>query len=80
MQIRTLKALERDGMVRRIVRPTVPPQFEYALTDLGHSLSLPLRALGDWARVHLDEIEGTGYAMMVGTGCSTTKSNLPLFS
>lgn len=58
MLTRTLRALERDGMVSRTVYPTVPPQVEYALTDLGHSLALPLQALGSWAGNHLDEIEG----------------------
>jgi DNA-binding HxlR family transcriptional regulator len=57
MLTRTLKALERDGMVSRKVYPTVPPQVEYALTDLGHSLAQPLHALGSWAGEHLDEIE-----------------------
>jgi DNA-binding HxlR family transcriptional regulator len=57
MLTRTLKALERDGMVSRTVYPTVPPQVEYALTELGHSLALPLHALGTWAGEHLDEIE-----------------------
>jgi DNA-binding HxlR family transcriptional regulator len=58
MLTRTLKALERDGMVSRTVHPTVPPQVEYALTELGHSLAEPLRALGAWAGGHLEEIEG----------------------
>lgn len=58
MLTRTLKALERDGMVTRTVHHTVPPQVEYALTDLGHSLSEPIYRLGEWARTHLDEIEG----------------------
>ena len=58
MLTRTLKALERDGMVSRTVHPTVPPQVEYALTTLGHSLSQPLRAMGDWAFAHLQQIEG----------------------
>ena len=57
MLTRTLKALERDGAVSRTVHPTVPPQVEYALTDLGHSLSKPLRALGAWAGTHLDAID-----------------------
>jgi DNA-binding HxlR family transcriptional regulator len=57
MLTRTLKALERDGMVSRTVHPTVPPQVEYALTDLGYSLSEPLRALGGWAGAHLEEID-----------------------
>lgn len=48
MLTRTLKALERDGLVSRSVRPTVPPQVEYALTPLGDTLSEPVRLLGDW--------------------------------
>ena len=58
MLTRTLKALDRDGMVRRTVYSTVPPQVEYALTDLGYSLAEPLRALGSWAGAHLEEIDG----------------------
>ncbi|PNB32757.1 transcriptional regulator, partial [Pseudomonas sp. FW305-130] len=41
----------------RTVYPTVPPQVEYALTDLGYSLSEPLRALGAWAGKHLELID-----------------------
>ena len=57
MLTRTLKALERDGFVSRTVHPTVPPQVEYALTELGHSLATPLRALGAWAGDHLNAID-----------------------
>ncbi len=56
MLTRTLKALERDGLVSRTVFPTVPPQVEYALTELGHSLSRPVMELGQWAGAHLPEI------------------------
>ncbi|ALN71855.1 helix-turn-helix domain-containing protein [Aureimonas sp. AU20] len=58
MLTRTLKALERDGMVSRTVHPTLPPQVEYALTPLGRSLSEPVLKLGEWAAEHLDEVEG----------------------
>ena len=57
MLTRTLKALERDGMVTRTVYPTVPPQVEYALTELGGSLSVPLMQLATWVVDHLDQIE-----------------------
>jgi DNA-binding HxlR family transcriptional regulator len=57
MLTRTLKNLERDGMVSRTVRPTVPPQVEYALTNLGHSLAQPVAAMGMWARINLPEID-----------------------
>jgi DNA-binding HxlR family transcriptional regulator len=57
MLARTLRALERDGMVTRTVHPTVPPQVEYALTALGQSLADPIRELGYWAGAHIAEIE-----------------------
>ena len=44
----TLKVLERDGLVSRTVLPTVPPQVEYALTDLGRELLEPVNALAAW--------------------------------
>jgi DNA-binding HxlR family transcriptional regulator len=53
----TLRNLERDGMVTRTVTPTIPPRVDYALTDLGRSLCVPLFELGQWVRGHLDEID-----------------------
>jgi len=56
MLTRTLKALERDGLVERTVRATTPPEVEYALTDLGRSLAEPIRQLAQWARAHITTI------------------------
>lgn len=56
MLTRTLKTLERDGMVERTVRATMPPQVDYALTALGQSLSEPVRELAHWAVAHLATI------------------------
>jgi DNA-binding HxlR family transcriptional regulator len=49
MLTRTLRNLERDGLVSRTVTPSVPPRVDYALTALGVSLREPVNALGDWA-------------------------------
>jgi DNA-binding HxlR family transcriptional regulator len=46
---RALRGLERDGIVSRMVSPTIPPRVDYELTDLGWSLLEQLRALGAWA-------------------------------
>lgn len=54
----TLRGLERDGLVRREVFPTIPPRVDYALTDLGRSLCVPVMALGTWVQDNLDEIDG----------------------
>jgi DNA-binding HxlR family transcriptional regulator len=57
MLARTLKALERDGMVTRTAFPTTPPQVQYELSDLGESLSAPVLALGRWAYENLSVID-----------------------
>ena len=48
----TLRGLERDGLVRRTVYPTIPPRVDYELTELGHSLREPVMALGRWAQAN----------------------------
>ncbi len=53
----TLRGLERDGLVTRTVFPTIPPRVDYALTDLGHSLCVPVTGLGNWAMANIDAIE-----------------------
>ena len=49
MLTETLRHLQRDGYISRHVYPTVPPSVEYALTDLGRSLLLPLDQLVEWS-------------------------------
>ncbi|WP_258551927.1 winged helix-turn-helix transcriptional regulator [Paracoccus versutus] len=44
-----LRELEQDGIVERIVTPTIPPRVDYALTPLGTTLLGPLQALQSWA-------------------------------
>jgi DNA-binding HxlR family transcriptional regulator len=45
----TLRFLERDGLVVRTAHATIPPRVEYALTELGRSLLVPVDGLGCWA-------------------------------
>ncbi len=49
MLTQTLRDLERDGLIARLVFPTKPPSVEYRLTPLGESLLEPLIALIAWA-------------------------------
>jgi DNA-binding HxlR family transcriptional regulator len=49
MLTRTLRDLERDGLLNRQVFPTKPPSVEYSLTPLGQSLLEPLAGLVAWA-------------------------------
>jgi DNA-binding HxlR family transcriptional regulator len=52
----TVRRLERDGLINRTVHPTVPPQVEYKLTTMGHSLTYLVKALADWSAEHRDAI------------------------
>jgi DNA-binding HxlR family transcriptional regulator len=49
MLTQTLRNLERDGLVSRTSYPEIPPRVEYAATDLGRSLALPVLGLVEWA-------------------------------
>lgn len=57
MLTRTLRNLERDGLVHRAVTPSVPPRVAYSLTALGCSLTDPVARLGNWAMDNIAEIE-----------------------
>ncbi|KQO12024.1 hypothetical protein ASF06_04500 [Agreia sp. Leaf244] len=57
MLTRTLRSLERDGLVSRTSYPESPPRVEYELTELGETLSEPVRAFIRWTQQHQSEIE-----------------------
>jgi DNA-binding HxlR family transcriptional regulator len=52
MLTRTLRSLERDGLVVRTAHPEVPPRVEYDLTPLGRTLLGPVSMLSKWAEQH----------------------------
>jgi DNA-binding HxlR family transcriptional regulator len=47
-----LRALERDGMVARMVTPTVPPRVDYELTPMGREFVGLIDALLSWIERH----------------------------
>ncbi|BCL84694.1 helix-turn-helix transcriptional regulator [Ktedonobacteria bacterium brp13] len=56
MLTQTLRAMERSGLVLRVVYPVVPPVVEYSLTPLGRTLIESMNALRVWAYGHLQEV------------------------
>ncbi|MBN3534283.1 helix-turn-helix transcriptional regulator [Burkholderia cenocepacia] len=48
----TLRGLERDGLVTRVVFPVIPPKVQYALTPLAYSLIAALSPLRSWVVEH----------------------------
>lgn len=57
MLTRTLRELERYGLVSRRVEPTVPPSVYYSLTPLGKTLLVPVKNLAGWAQDNFPKIQ-----------------------
>jgi DNA-binding HxlR family transcriptional regulator len=56
MLTRTLRGLERDGLITRTVFPTVPPRVDYELTELGRGLHATLAELARWSYAHRADV------------------------
>lgn len=57
MLTRTLRDLERNGLVQRKVYPVVPPMVEYSLTPLGETLNGVLKSVCDWSTENYDAVK-----------------------
>ena len=57
MLTRTVRSLERDGLLSRTVYAEVPPRVEYELTATGRTLIGPAVTLAEWAVDHNPHIE-----------------------
>jgi DNA-binding HxlR family transcriptional regulator len=68
MLTRTLRDLERDGLVTRTSFAEVPPRVEYELTPLGRTLIEPAVTLAAWAVEHDDELERSRSRYDAGEG------------
>lgn len=54
--IQALRRLQADGLVARRAYAEAPPRVEYELTEAGHGLLEPMRALGAWAERYGDAV------------------------
>lgn len=52
MLIQHLRELEADGLIKRDVKPVVPPHVEYSLTKKGHGLDALLNEMAKWGMEH----------------------------
>ncbi|GLV59906.1 hypothetical protein KDH_67300 [Dictyobacter sp. S3.2.2.5] len=57
MLTQTLRKLERNGLVKRVIYPVIPPMVEYSLTPLGRTLIDPIWALRAWSESYIEEVE-----------------------
>jgi DNA-binding HxlR family transcriptional regulator len=54
---KTLRQLERDGLLTRAVFPEVPPRVEYTITALGLAMLNQVHPLWLWTMENLDKFE-----------------------
>nr|BFD83297.1 hypothetical protein StreXyl84_26980 [Streptomyces sp. Xyl84] len=57
MLAQTLQTLERDGLVHRDAKPVIPPRVDYSLTALGREAAEQVRALAEWTRQRMADVE-----------------------
>ena len=70
MLTKTLRQLERDGLVTRRVYPEVPPRVEYRLTPRGESLNEATCAIWMWVEAHVDQVQQSRREYDATAGCA----------
>lgn len=68
MLTKTLRDMERLGLVSRTVHPVVPPHVDYALTDLGRSLGAAFCGVWLWAAENRERIAAARAAFAARDG------------
>jgi len=56
MLTKTVRQMERDGLVTRTVHPVIPPRVEYKCTPLGESLAEAFCGVWEWAIAHQAQV------------------------
>jgi DNA-binding HxlR family transcriptional regulator len=81
MLTRTLRQLERDGLVVRTVRPVIPPHVDYRLTPLGLSLAESVCGVWMWGgRPHDGRATGPARVRRVSASQRLAHRNAPRHS
>ncbi|GLK67217.1 winged helix-turn-helix transcriptional regulator [Hansschlegelia plantiphila] len=70
MLTKTVRQMERDGLVTRVVHPVVPPHVDYSLTELGRSLSAAFCGVWIWAETYYADVEKAREAFMAREAAS----------
>lgn len=55
----SLRSMEDDGIITRTVYPEVPPQVEYALSELGESMRPIINSMEAWGISYKETIADT---------------------
>ncbi|WEK06815.1 MAG: helix-turn-helix domain-containing protein [Candidatus Devosia phytovorans] len=59
MLTKTLRQMEEDGLVQRVVHPVIPPHVDYSLTEIGKTLGAAFCDVWLWAEKYHSQIEAS---------------------
>lgn len=68
MLTKTLRQMEADGLVQRVVHPVIPPHVDYSLTEMGRTLGAAFCDVWVWAERHHAQIEASRKAFAERNG------------
>jgi DNA-binding HxlR family transcriptional regulator len=68
MLTKTLRQMECDGLVTRIVYPVIPPHVEYQLTEIGKTLTCAFCGVWIWAEENRKQVEAAREKFNAGQG------------
>jgi DNA-binding HxlR family transcriptional regulator len=71
MLTKSLRQLERDGLVTRRIHPVIPPHVDYTLTDAGRSLGEAVCAMWTWVEAHAESVNAARQAFAAREGRAT---------
>jgi DNA-binding HxlR family transcriptional regulator len=57
MLTKTLRQLERDGLVTRRVHPVIPPHVDYTITPMGRDLGEAVCGIWEWVAANAEALE-----------------------
>jgi DNA-binding HxlR family transcriptional regulator len=68
MLTKTLRQMEADGLVQRVVHPVIPPHVDYSLTEMGQTLGAAFCDVWLWAEAHHARIDASRKAFAERNG------------
>jgi DNA-binding HxlR family transcriptional regulator len=67
MLTKTLRQMECDGLITRVVHPVIPPHVDYGLTEIGRSLTCAFCGVWMWATEHHEQVKAARGKFHQGT-------------
>ena len=68
MLTKTLRQMESDGLVQRVVHPVIPPHVDYTMTEIGGELTAAFCGVWVWAETYYAQVEAARAAFKAREG------------